>query len=59
MNEKEIDYKNLIQSDLFTKDYISLINQLKKIDLNKLVNSENKEQNDINLLSFFISNYLN
>ncbi len=59
MNEKEIDYKNLIQSDLFTKDYISLTNQLKKIDLNKLVNSENKEQNDINLLSFFISNYLN
>jgi hypothetical protein len=58
MNEKEIDYINLIKSEHFTKDYVSLTDQLRKVNLEKLVNSDNKEQNDINLLSFFISNFL-
>jgi hypothetical protein len=56
MNEKEIDYKNLIQSELFKRDFISLTNQLKRVNLDELLNSENRELDDINLLSFFISN---
>ena len=54
VNEKDIDYQSLIQNDLFKKDYLALTNSLKNIDLNKLLDGE---QNDINILSFFISNY--
>jgi hypothetical protein len=51
IDEKTIDYNNLIKSDFFKNDYLKLAEQLKQIDLNKLIQFEN----DSNILAFFIS----
>lgn len=53
IDEKTIDYNNLIKSDFFKNDYLKLAEQLKQIDLNKLIQFEN----DSNILAFFINIY--
>lgn len=56
LDESSIDYARLCQSDLYNKDYKVLSNQLKQIDLDKLLNSTTS-QNDDNILAFFINIY--
>jgi hypothetical protein len=52
IDEKSVDYSNLIKSNLFKDDYLKLAFQLNKINL------ENLKGNDTNLKAFFISKLL-
>lgn len=54
MDDSSIDYKGLIENDLFKNDYIKLANQLRFVDLNQLLTTD-EQQSDSNLLAFFIS----
>ncbi len=54
MDDSSIDYTSLINSDTFKVDYYKMSNQLKKVDLNQLLDSD-PDKNDANLLAFFIS----
>lgn len=51
IDEKSIDYKSLIENDLFQHDYIRLARELKSLDLDGLL-SDNQ---DAKLMAFFIS----
>jgi hypothetical protein len=59
MDDSSIDYTALVKSDAYQVDYFKMSNQLKKVDLNQLLDTD-PDQNDANLLAFFISkaNYL-
>ena len=54
MDDSSIDYFRLVNSDVYKKDYIQMSNQLKKVDLDLLLDKDDKT-NDNNLLAFFIS----
>lgn len=56
MDDNSIDYTQLVSSDLFKIEYAQMSNDLKKVDLDLLLN-EDEAVNDHNLLAFFISNY--
>lgn len=53
--EKLIDYKKLIQSELYQNDLHDLASMLKNINLDILVKDPDEHNNDKNLLVFFIS----
>lgn len=52
LDEKTVDYVALYNNELF-QEYLQLAGQLKSINLNKLIESE--EQTRLNTLAFFIS----
>lgn len=56
MDDNSIDYAQLVRSDIFKIEYAQMSNDLKKVDLDLLLN-EDETVNDHNLLAFFISNY--
>ena len=49
VDEKSIDYKNLIENDIFKNEYLNLARELSFIDLDQLLG------NDSNLMAFFLS----
>jgi hypothetical protein len=54
IDDKLINYESLAKNTLFQNDYLNLTQQLKLIDLDKLIHPVKK---DSNLLAFFISIY--
>lgn len=54
MDDNSIDYVQLVNSEVYKKDYNQMSNQLKKVDLDLLLDNDAKK-NDSNLLAFFIS----
>ena len=52
IDDKLINYESLAKNTLFQNDYLNLTQQLKLIDLDKLIHPVKK---DSNLLAFFIS----
>ncbi len=55
MSDTEINYKNLIESELFKHDYLSLTAQIVHVNLDKLIDSTDQDRTNTNLLAFFIS----
>jgi hypothetical protein len=55
IDDKLINYESLAKNTLFQNDYLNLTQQLKLIDLDKLIHPVKK---DSNLLAFFISIYI-
>lgn len=56
MDDSSVDYTTLVNSDVYKVDYAKMSDQLKKVDLDQLLD-ENNEKNDANLLAFFINIY--
>lgn len=56
MDDSSVDYTTLVNSDVYKVDYAKMSDQLKKVDLDQLLD-ENNETNDANLLAFFISKF--
>ena len=55
IDEKSINYSSLVRNELFQSDYLTLANQLKFINLDKLLVENDAQTSDSNILSFFIS----
>ena len=58
IDDKEVNYGSLMNSDLFNKDYLELASRLKRVNLDSLISSDDSSQSDANLLAFFISSSL-
>lgn len=58
IDDKEVNYGSLMNSDLFNKDYLELASRLKRVNLVSLISSDDSSLNDSNLLAFFISSSL-
>ena len=54
IDEKSIDYRNLIESEIFQNEYLSLANDLKSVCLDTLIEKDANTTNE-NITSFFIS----
>ena len=54
MDDSSIDYSTLVNSDVYKVDYAKMSDQLKKVDLDQLLDKDDVK-NDANLLAFFIS----
>jgi hypothetical protein len=55
----QVDYKSLINSQVFQNDFLKSIAELKHIKLDRLINDEQKLAFFINiLLNFVLKNYL-
>ena len=54
IDEKSIDYRNLIESEIFQNEYLSLANDLKSVCLDTLIEKDTNTTNE-NITSFFIS----
>lgn len=62
MDDSSIDYKTLVNNELFKSNYLNLARQLRELQLDQLFLDENQtqlsnDQSDQNILAFFISNF--